>query len=76
MYMLYFSHTEKNYVISHACKQDEFQCADGICISSYKQCNGIVDCSDTLMSDEHNCPPVVYDRTYENGIPTTQMKKK
>lgn len=69
--LLHFSHTENKNVISHACKPDEFQCADGFCIASYKQCNGINDCSDTLMSDEQNCPPILYDSTdYEDGIHT------
>lgn len=36
------------------CEAGEFQCDDGICVSGYKQCNGIVDCLDE--SDEIDCP--------------------
>lgn len=72
-YVIHFSHTEnKNISQFNACKQDEFQCADGICILSYKRCNGIVDCSDTIMSDEYNCPHIAY---YEDGTKTNKQKK-
>lgn len=57
------SSTSKGLSLSTNCKQDEFQCSDGICVSGYKRCNGINDCSD--QSDENNCPPPVYENFYD-----------
>ncbi|XP_070560391.1 basement membrane-specific heparan sulfate proteoglycan core protein-like isoform X2 [Ptychodera flava] len=36
------------------CKDDEFQCNNGDCISEDFKCNGVVDCFD--QTDEYNCP--------------------
>ena len=36
-----------------ACKEDEFQCSDGLCIWANWKCDGWDDCND--LSDELNC---------------------
>lgn len=35
------------------CLSFQYQCGDGSCISGYKRCNGITDCTDG--ADEYNC---------------------
>jgi len=37
-----------------ACLEDEFRCADGLCIPNIKYCDGLTNCFDN--SDETNCP--------------------
>ncbi|XP_062558821.1 basement membrane-specific heparan sulfate proteoglycan core protein isoform X3 [Armigeres subalbatus] len=53
------------------CGRDNFQCHDGICISGYKKCNGIVDCHDE--SDELDCPAYANDEDDEDSCGTDEF---
>ncbi len=48
-----FSHILYNYyIITTACRSDEFMCNDGVCMDGVSFCNGNFDCRDG--SDETN----------------------
>lgn len=44
---------EHNEFLLVNCRQNEFQCSNGLCIDSREQCNGHKDCLDG--SDEERC---------------------
>lgn len=44
---------ECHFLISTACRDNEFRCNDGTCIPSSQRCNRRYECRD--LSDEANC---------------------
>ena len=63
------------YFTYFKCKDDQFTCNNGICVSMYKRCNGLFDCPDE--SDEFHCNNVeINERIYRRGVPPTKHGSK
>ena len=50
--MLLFVFYYVSFFLYKACKENQFQCGDGLCISKYLLCDRSADCDDS--SDEYN----------------------
>ncbi|XP_059095252.1 uncharacterized protein LOC131890013 isoform X2 [Tigriopus californicus] len=50
-----------------ACNEEEFNCANGVCISMSERCNNVINCPD--KSDEIDCKMIQIDDSYIKHVP-------
>ena len=63
-------------IVLTSCRDEEFTCQDGLCISMVKRCNKIIDCPND-STDEENCYMVNYDSTYKKEFaPVTMVENE
>ena len=59
--------------LSH-CRDGQFTCNDGQCVSMKQRCDQIPDCRD--KSDEENCNIVVLEKSYNKNVPPVTVRNK